>query len=333
MTLPTVAIYSLGGTIAMVSTATDAGVTPKLTAEDLVNAVPALAQVAQIRASSFLMVPGAHLTFGNLAQLAEEINRELQQDTSGVVVTQGTDTIEETAFALDLLVDSDKPVVVTGAMRNPTRPGADGPANLLASVIAATSDKMVGQGVTVILNDEVHTARFVRKMHTSSCSAFASPSAGPVGWLAEDGVLMPLRVQRGQVLRPSIEDLELDRAPVALYTVSLGDDGRSLDVLPELGYRGVVVEALGGGHVPAPLVSRIAALSARVPVVLASRAGAGTTLQRTYGFPGSEIDLLARGVIPSGSLDGRKARILLTLALSSAMDERGVRSLFASYDH
>jgi L-asparaginase len=150
MSRPKVTVLSLGGTIAMTGDTSSGGVVPRLTGEELVSAVPQLEAVAEIEAESFLQIPGAHITVGNLVEVAEEATRRIDAGASGIVITQGTDTIEEAAFALDLLVDRDAPVVVTGAMRSPTLPGADGPANLLASVSVAASDAARGLGTLEI---------------------------------------------------------------------------------------------------------------------------------------------------------------------------------------
>jgi L-asparaginase len=240
-------------------------------------------------------------------------------------VTQGTDTIEETSFALDVLVRHPRPVVVTGAMRNPTLPGADGPANLLAAVQVAASACAVDLGCVVVMNDEIHAARFVRKTHTSSSSTFVSTTAGPVGWVTEGRVRAPLQPST----LPPIAAVTEPVPPVALLAVTLGDDSRVVDQLETLGYSGLVLEALGGGHVPAKMVPSLERLANRMPVVLASRAGGGEVLRETYGFPGSERDLIARGLVPSGALDGRKARILLSLLLAGGADRATVTSAFS----
>lgn len=305
-------VLALGGTIAMTSSS-HGGVIPTLTGEALVTAVPGLAALAQVQARSFRQLPGAHLQFSDLEALAQEIRELRLSGIEGFVVTQGTDTIEETAFALDrLLADLDVPVIVTGAMRNPTVAGADGPANLLASVQTALSPLARGQGCLVVLNDEVHAARFVRKTHTSSPAAFASPGVGPLGWLCEGRVRMLTRVSPVAPLERKPQAREVQ---VALVTIGLGDDGRMVRAMLQAGVDGMVVEATGGGHV-APLVADALEEAARdIPVVLASRTGAGETLASTYGFPGGEIDLQRRGLIRAGWLDGLKSRVLLTLLL------------------
>ncbi|MCA3748158.1 MAG: asparaginase, partial [Rubrobacter sp.] len=157
--LPKVAVLSLGGTISSVR-GSGPGVVPRLTGRDLVESVPQIAEVAEVEAESVRQVPSSDLTIEDLVEVAGEAASRLRSGAEGVVITQGTDSIEETAFAMDLLVEGEKPVVVTGAMRNPTLPGADGPANLLGAVRVAASDAARGLGALVVMNDEIHAARF-----------------------------------------------------------------------------------------------------------------------------------------------------------------------------
>ena len=323
--LPQVTVFSLGGTIASTS-AGGGGVVPQLGARELVDAVPQLREVAGLETVAFRQTASGDLTFGDLVALAGEITKRFEAGDAGVVVTQGTDTIEETSFALDLLVRGPRPVVVTGAMRNPTLAGPDGPANLLAAVQVAAAPEAAGLGTLVVLNDEIHAARFVRKTHTASPATFRSPSTGPLGWVVEGRPRIAFRAPAlDGVLTGVIDDVP----PVALLTAVLGDDSRLIERLEELRYAGLVLEAFGGGHVPAHVVPALADLATRVPVVLASRTGGGEVLRTTYGFPGSERDLLDRGLIPAGFLDGPKARILLSLLLATGADLAGVRSTFA----
>lgn len=306
-----VAILALGGTIAMTK-GEDGGVVPTLTGEMLAAAVPGLGELAKIDARTFRQLPSPHLKYGDLEDLAGEIIRLDQAGCRGVVVTQGTDTIEETAFVLDLLTNLEMPVVVTGAMRNPTVAGADGPANLLASVQVAISSEARGCGCLVVMNDEIHAARFVRKTHTSRLDAFSSPASGRLGWVSEGRVFVGSRLERPPAI--PLSGAGKDRR-VALVTVALGDDGTLIRALPPGQFQGLVVEATGGGHVPVEVADALEVAARRMPVILASRTGAGETLSHTYGFPGGEIDLQRRGLIRSGWLDGLKAKALLTLLL------------------
>ena len=307
-----IAVIALGGTIAMTSSGAG-GVAPTLSAEELTAAVPGLADVARIRTSTFRQLPGAHLGLEDATALAREVRRAAAT-SDGVVVTQGTDTIEEVAFVLDLLVGSPRPVVVTGAMRNPQVPGADGPANLLAAVQTAASPVARDLGCIVVLNDEIHAARLVVKRHTARPDAFGSPLAGPLGYVAEGRPRVLLRPVAAKA------DISGDVIPrsVALVTVVLGDDGTAVRGAAE-GNEGIVVEAMGGGHVPIAVADAIGAVTPTMPVIFASRTQSGEVLRSTYGFPGSEADLLARGALSAGWLNARKTRVLLSLLLG---DER-----------
>ena len=328
MTLPKVAVISLGGTISSTQTEGGSGVAPSLTGEALVEDVPEISEVAEVTASSLRQVPGSEVNLEDLVELSEEIRGRIDNGAKGVVVTQGTDTIEETSFVLDLLVSGDAPVVVTGAMRNPTLPGAEGPANLLASVLVAASEAARGVGCVVVMNDEIHAARFVQKTHTSNPATFRSPLAGPIGWISEDKVRVSTRpVARHHVSLPP----ESRDHPVALYTVSLGDDGRLLPSIGQLGYEGLVVEALGGSHVPSVMAEPLGSLASEMPVVLASRTGGGEALRNTYSFTGSETDLLERGLVSAGMLDGPKARLYLSLLLRSGVEKREISGAFEGW--
>lgn len=324
-TLPEVGVLALGGTIA--SSRAAEGVTPRLTAAQLVDGVPSLAEVARIDADTFRQLPSPELTIDDLVALSAEIERRVAAGADGIVVTQGTDTIEETALALDLLVAGDAPVVVTGAMRNPTLPGADGPANLLAAVRTAAAPQARGLGTLVVFADEIHAARYVRKAHTQRVNPYASAPAGPIGWLAEGDVRIGARPvgRRHLRLEPPVEP-----PAVAVLTFGSGDAGPLLAGVEPAGYRGLVVEATGGGHVAAAAVAELERLAGLMPVVLASRTGAGEVLRHTYSFPGSEIVLLARGLIAAGTLTGPQARIVLQLLLAAGATPADAASAFAA---
>ncbi len=322
--LPAVTVLSLGGTISSTETG-GSGATPTLTGQALVEDVPEISQVAEVSAESFRQVPGSELTLDDLIELSEKIKDEIDAGVAGVVVTQGTDTIEEKSFVLDLLVDRDAPVVVTGAMRHPDLPGAEGPANLLASVRVAASDVARGVGTLVVMNDEIHAARFVQKTHTSNPATFRSPLAGPIGYVSEDNVRIVARpVGRHHVVLPEVTQ---DRA-VILYTTVLGDDGRLLSTIRRSGYEGLVVEAFGVGHVHSGMAEPLGDLAGEMPVVLSSRTGSGEVHRNTYGFAGSESDLLGRGLISAGMLDGPKARLFLSLLLRSGASKEEVAGEF-----
>jgi L-asparaginase len=323
---PRVAVFTLGGTIAMQAAPGEAAA-PALSGSDLLSAVPGLDNAGvELRIQDVANKPGASLSFRDLFGLADAINAALRDGFTGVVAIQGTDTIEETAYLLDLLVASDAPVVVTGAMRNPSLAGPDGPANILAAIRVAASSWARGLGCMVVMNDQIHAARWVAKAHTASPAAFISPGFGPLGHIAEGKVYIPVQLRdRSPLFSPAPRD----EVRVGLVTLALGDDGVLIDALAEH-VQGLVVAAFGAGHVPAEAVSSLAKLAARIPVVLTSRTGAGPVHHHTYGFPGSETDLLARGLISSRYLAPLKARLLLHLLIASGADSTQIRQTFAA---
>ena len=300
------------------------GVAPTLSPRQLLDAIPGLSDTGlTFDVVAFRSQPGACLTFEDLTQLAAAVHTRLLAGAAGSVVIQGTDTIEETAYLLDLLHDLPQPVVVTGAMRNPTTAGADGPANLLAAIQVAASRQARDLGCLVVLADEIHAAARVRKTHSTSPGTFASPNGGPLGYLVEG---TPTILHRPTV-RHTVPASEsgATQPRVGLYTATLGDDGTLLKDMAG-GLDGLVVAGFGVGHVPDTWLDPLTDLATRIPVVLASRTGAGPVLTGTYGFPGSERDLIARGLIPAGLLDPYKARILLHLVLAAGAERRTVEA-------
>lgn len=292
-----VAVASLGGTITM----TGAGaVSPTLGAQDLVQGL----EVGEI--ATLATIPGASLTFATLLDAFDWADKQVSQGARGVVVIQGTDTLEETAYFFDCLWPHDEPVVVTGAMRHPGLASPDGPANLKAAVATAAAPISRGRGALLVLNDEIHAARWVRKEHSSRLNAFQS-YPGPLGLVVEG---------EPQYFHPAHKLPALPRPQdvpaVPLIEATIDDDGAILDWL-DVG--GVVVAATGVGHVSAGMAEAIS--RARFPVVVATRTGAGTTFKHTYGFTGSESDLIERGAVMARWLCPRKARVLLRLALGA----------------
>ncbi|MGW5053936.1 asparaginase [Actinokineospora sp. NPDC004072] len=320
-----VVVFGLGGTIAMTSDDTG-GVVPALSAEQLVAAVPGLAAASvTVDVVDFRRKPGASLSFHDLADLTDTIAARLDRgDVDGVVITQGTDTIEETAYLLDLLHHRPQPLVVTGAMRNPTLAGADGPANILAAVRTAASPELRGQGCVVVLADEIHAARRVRKTHSTSGATFQSLNGGPLGVVLEGRPRLHNRLSHRTVI-PT--EPRLPGMRVGLATIALGDDGTLIDAAANR-LDGLVVAAFGVGHVPTDLVPLLAKIAERIPVVLASRTGAGSTLRSTYAFTGSESDLIAHGLIGAGFLDPLKSRILLHTLLTVGADRATITTAF-----
>ena len=262
-----VTILAMGGTIAM-TRAPDGGVIPALSATDLVSVVPGLADLGvDLEVVDVRRLPGASLGFADLDVLYGVIAERFAAGSDGVVVTQGTDTIEETAYVLDLIHRTRQPIVVTGAMRNPTLAGADGPANILAAITTAASPTARGLGCLVVFADEIHAAVRVRKTHATSPATFVSPNTGPMGHLVEGQPVILVRPTARYTLP---EPMNATDCRVGLYTVTLGDDDAMLRAAVDH-LDGLVVAGFGVGHVPERLVPVLDHLASTVPVVLASR--------------------------------------------------------------
>ena len=321
-----VAVASLGGTVTMTS-ATTAGraVVPSLSAEDLMKSVPGLDGLAEVHTTTLSTIPGASLTLEDAARVLQWAGAEAASGVDGIVVIQGTDTIEETSYFWDVHWDNTVPVVVTGAMRPPQLAGADGPANLLASIRVAVDAASRHRGVLVVLNDEIHAARRVRKVNSSLTNAFASPSFGPLGYVDEGRPVYgsPAGNRAALVLpQPFVSP------KVALLETFLGDSGDTLAALTPGAFGGAVIAGFGVGHASPSLALAIEQTAASFPVVLASRTGSGSTHRNSYGFPGSESDLIAKGAIPAGWLDARKARVLLASLLAGHAGDEQIRAEF-----
>ncbi|GIM77114.1 asparaginase [Actinoplanes auranticolor] len=320
--MTTIVVCGLGGTIAMTATP-GGGAAPALSAGDLVSAVPGAAALGlDLALVDVANVPSASLRPADIVALSRLINDLLAGGADGVVVTQGTDTLEECAYLLDLLHDRPEPVVVTGSMRPALVAGADGPANLLAALTVAADPGARGRGVLVAFADDIHTAARVRKTHTTSVAAFVSATGGPVGQVVEGRARFVGAGGHRVVLPRPAGDL-LPRVP--LVVAALGADAPDRDLAAD----GLVVAALGAGHLPHWWAEPLAELADRMPVVLASRTLAGPVLTGTYSYPGSERDLIGRALIPAGFLDPAKARILLLAVLAGGGDRQRVAAAFA----
>lgn len=326
---PKVTVIVLGGTITMVPQATG-GIAPSVTGDDLIAAVPTLDAIADIDVVTPFLVPGASLSFAQVATVADMAAAAGANGADGIVVVQGTDTIDETSFLFDLACETgpdQAAIVVTGAMRGATAPGADGHANLLAAVTVAASPQARGIGSLVVLNDEVHAARYVQKTDTGLASAFTAPGLGPIGTVTEGS--FRLRFSPPALSAPAISLAEA--APVAIVQTGLGDDGRLLDTIADAGFQGAVIAAMGAGHVPAALVDRLETLAEAMPVVLSTRVPGGAVFEKSYGFAGSEIDLIRRGLIPAGILPPHKARLLLACLIGAGFTTDEIETQFQAF--
>lgn len=325
--LPRVAVISLGGTVAMTDQGGE-GATPTVSADRLVARVPELLSRATVVTEALPPVPSASLRLADLVALVPRLESLCDQGAQGVVLTTGTDTLEEVAYLVDLLWDRDEPVVVTGAMRTADAPGSDGPANLLGAVTVAASRDARGLGCLAVMNDDVHTGRLVRKTHTTRLDAFESVGSAPLGRVHEgqfrcDNNSEPPRI----LLAPEQPVITLPR--VALLRLTIDQD---VDLLSHAAHThdGVVVEVFGAGHVPQWWLEALKDATSRVPVALTSRTGSGAMLRNTYGFPGSERDMLDMGLHLMDHMDGVKARILLTVALMTTSERSRVDEIMVA---
>jgi L-asparaginase len=315
--------FALGGTIAMTAQA-EGGVAARLAGADLLSALGDLP--AEVRVHDPQAVPSASLSFADVLNVVDAAELAISDGATGIVLSQGTDTLEETAFLIDSVWRADVPFVVTGAMRNPTLAGADGPANLLAALQVAASPQARGRGVLVTFLDEIHAARHVRKAHATSPATFVSDDLGPIGHVVEgEPRFLAHLPPRAPVTGWTRERLAATH--IALYTVTLDDDGLLL-AGPDHSHHGLVLAGLGVGHVPAHLVPALVEINAVMPVVLCSRTGAGSVLAHTYGAPGSERDLRERGLLGGGFVHPFKARVLLRLLVAAGASREEIAAAF-----
>ena len=307
-----VEMFFLGGTISM-SSDSGTAVRPTLNGDDLVSAIPGLSELGiQVTATTIAQEQSGSLTF---AHLLEVLRRSKDSKADGFVLVQGTDTLEESAYFLDLLWERDEPFVVTGAMRNPTMAGADGSANLLTAVIAAASQRTRGLGALVAFADELHAARFVTKSDTASLTTFVSPNTGPLGRVLEGEAHILMRPDRF----PALARPERIHREYPIVHVGMGQSEAALRAVAKVS-DGVIFAGLGAGHVPGWWTKVIDEFIDAKPMIMTSRTFSGPALVQTYGAVGAEVDLQKRGVIMGGYLTAEKARLIMLIVMSATGD-------------
>jgi L-asparaginase len=310
-----VVVVSTGGTIASRPDEATGKLVPALSPDDLL-ATLAWLDAPPLEVDDFAQVPSWDV-FGETAfALAARVEEHLRRDdVDGVVVTHGTDTMEETVYLVDRVVESEKPVVLTGAQRTADARDADGPRNLRDAIAVAASPEARGRGALIAFAGELHAAREVRKVHTSALAAFASPGYGPIGHVDGDRIVFRRRPERRPALRPTgSTDITVDL--IRLYA---GSDDRFLRLSVDSGARAIVLEATGRGNATARVVAAVRdATEAGVPVVVCSRC-VGGRVEPLYGRGGGR-DLAEAGALFAGDLAGPKARVLLQVALAAGVD-------------
>jgi L-asparaginase len=316
-----VRIIAVGGTIAMRG---DRAV-PSMDAAALVDAVPELAAVEQLEAETALELPGPHLSLRQALEVTDRA-REAAEAGEGVVVTTGTDTMEELAVLCAMTYGGEAPIVFTGANRPASSPGADGPANLLDAVSLAGSPTAARLGAVVVFGGEIHGAMSVQKVDSTGPAAFGSPVAGPVGRIVEGRPWLHARPVRPDPL--AVRRLEYQ---VPIVTAALGDDG---DVLAELAASrdGIVLVALGAGHLSASAIGELRTALQRIPVVVTCRPERPSMLFDTYGFAGAERDLRESGAVCAPFLSPQAARIALLCCLGAGLDRDQMAQALALWD-
>ncbi len=285
------------------------GAVPARSGREILDQVPELSSLARITCEDFDRLPGPHWSPERMFELARHLDAQLSKEAfAGAVVTHGTDTLEETAYLLDLVLRTDRPVVLTGAMKTADDPGWDGPANLIASVRAVTATKDRTPEVAVMMAQTLHGARSVAKVHTEAFEAFSSNDGGPS--------------PRERIVTDRIDPR------VDLITAYAGADARFLRHAVATGARGIVLAALGRGNVPPAMLPGVReAVAANVVVVVASRCGHGETAPR-YGYDGGGVTLKDAGAIFSGDLPAPKARVKLMVLLGAGFSAETIRESF-----
>jgi L-asparaginase len=318
-----VLVLATGGTISMTG---DSGVVPELDGESLVAGVQGLAGYEGLRGETVVNKPSAHLTMADQLAICRRA-RDAARRGIGVVVTHGTDTLEETAMLCDVLHDAEAPIVFTGAIRPASAPGADGPANLVDAVSVAASAEAAGMGVLVCFGGEIHHARCVRKTDTVSLVAFSSPQTGLLGRVTEGHPIIWSRLPRN----PPLDPPDLDRSVLVIPTVA-GDDGTLARAALATEPDGVVIGTLGAGHLAPDVLDVWAEAAERMPVISYCRPERGVILSATYGYRGSERDLRETKIIPAGFLSPQAARMKLLACLASGLSIDEVRWAFRQDD-
>jgi L-asparaginase len=325
--LPTIVVLSTGGTIASTRSSEEEGYESSLRGEQLMAAVPGLDQVARIEVQNVANVGSTNMTPALWLEVSRRANAALQRgEVAGVLVTHGTDTMEETAYFLDLTVTSEKPVIMVGAMRAASEWDADGPRNLLDAARVVVSDEAKGKGALVVLNGEIHAAREVTKTHALAVETFDTPEFGALGIIDADGVRFYRAPLRRQFI-PMPPDVVLPT--VDIVPNYAGSDGRLIrGLLKEGPVDGLVVDAAGAGNIARALFEAVKeAREQGVAVVITSRTHAGRVLP-LYAGGGGGTTLHELGCVFADNLSAQKARVLLIAALTETTDPDELREIF-----
>ncbi len=279
--------------------------------------------IADLYVEDLYHLASPQITEREMLGIKNRIEEAVKEGYNGVVVTHGTDTLEETAYYLELTLDIKIPVVVTGAMRSSNEIGADGLANLRSSLVVSTDDESRDKGVLVVMNDEVHTATYVTKTHTTNVATFQTPTFGPIGLVSKNNV-----IYFQKLIKEEHYEVNTTEKKVYLLKAYAGMDEKLINAVCDLGADGLVIEALGAGNLPPQTVSAVRnCIKKSIPVVFVSRAFNGVT-QDVYDYEGGGKRFQQDGVIFTTGLSGQKARVKLMILLEAGISFEKLRELF-----
>jgi L-asparaginase len=330
-TRPNIVILATGGTIAgtgATSTTTVGYQAAKLPVQKLIAALPELQQLANVTGEQVLQIASQDITNAELLKLGQRVNQLLDQPTiNGVVITHGTDTLEETAYFLNLVIKSPKPVVIVGSMRPATALSTDGPLNLYDAVALASSEGAIGKGTLVMLNDQISAAREVTKTNTTSPNTFQSPDLGYLGYVELGKAYFYRQPVRQHTVNTEFDISGLSDLPLVDILYGYGNNSRGLvDAAVAQGAQGIVYAGVGNGNFSKQVIPGIAAATKKgVQVVRSSRAGSGR-VARNAEMPDDQL-----GTIAADNLNPQKARILLMLALTKTQNAQAIQQMFDRY--
>ncbi len=319
-----VAVIFTGGTISMKIDPRISAAIPALSSEEIMSMVTNIDKYADIEIVNFARIPGPHMTPQRMMELSKLVKKLVKRDDiTGIVITHGTDSLEETAYLLDLTINSQKPIIIVGAMRNSSELGYDGSSNLSAAICTAISEQSKHKGVLIVMNNELNAASEVTKTHTLALDTFKSLEFGPLGIVDNDEAIFYREITKHIHIETETIEERVD-----LIKAVAGMDSRLIKFCVDSGSKGIVLEAMGRGNVPPMMVEGIEyAVSHGVVVVMVSRCPMGRVLD-TYGYEGAGRTLRNLGVILGGNLPGQKARIKLMLALSTTNDLKRIKTIF-----
>ena len=327
---PTIYILATGGTIAgSGSGALDTSYTSgTVTVDKLIAAVPDINKIATIKGEQISNIGSQEMNNEVWFKLANRVNELLTSGKAdGVVITHGTDTMEETAYFLNLVVKSDKPIVMVGAMRNSGSLSADGPLNIFNAVNVAMSKEAAGKGVMVVMNDEIHAAREVTKTNTTAVDTFKSPNSGKIGTVFYGNVKFYMNPVRKHTVNSAFDIAKIKELPrVDIIYSHSNDNPDFVNVAVKNGAKGIINAGMGNGNpFPSALEALGEAVKAGVVVVRGSRVGSGETTLN------GEVDDGKYGFLASDNLNAQKARVLLMLALTQTTDKAKIQELFLTH--